>query len=351
MYKRLLLSSVSVITALLAIAAPRSLAEPSSYSIWSDSTPLNAVVDKDTKPVELGLKFRSDVDGEVSAIRFYRAVANESGYFVHLWSSTGELLGTGMAFEGQQPAPGWQTVQFYPPIPVKAKQIYIASYYVNSGRYVASEKFFENAGVDNGFLHALRNGEAGSNSTYIYGYGGGFPTQSYNSTNYWIDVVFKPKTTSIWNDSVAPSSIATFDSRAIEVGVKFKATKEGFVTGIRFYKAATNTGTHVGSLWTAGGQLIARGTFVSETTSGWQQLKFDQPIRISADAIYVASYHAPKGNYAYTLNHFASPMSNSGLQFLDGNNGVYKYGNSSFPSQTYKSSNYWVDVLYTPIVD
>ena len=334
MYKKLL-SSVTVMTALLAIAAPRSLAEPSSYSIWSDSTPLSAVVDTDTKPVELGLKFRSDVDGEVSAIRFYRAVANESGYFVHLWSSTGELLGTGMAFEGQQPAPGWQTVQFYPPIPVKAKQIYIASYYVNSGRYVASEKFFERAGVDNGFLHALRNGEVGSNSTYIYGYGGGFPTQSYNSTNYWIDVVFKPKTTSIWTDSVAPSSIATFDSRAIEVGVKFKAAKEGFVTGIRFYKA--------------GGQLIARGTFVSETASGWQQLKFDQPIRISADTIYVASYHAPKGNYAYTLNHFASPTSNSGLQFLDGNNGVYKYGNSSFPSQTYKSSNYWVDVLYTPI--
>ena len=30
------------------------------------------------------------------------------------------------------------------------------------------------------------------------------------------------------------------------------------VTGIRFYKAATNTGTHVGSLWTSTGTLLAR---------------------------------------------------------------------------------------------
>ena len=351
MKKRAVLASVSLITALLALTTSRSLAESPSYSIWSDSTPINAVIDDDNQPVELGLKFRSDVDGEISAIRFYRAVANDSGYVVNLWDSTGKLLGSGRAVEGQQPAPGWQTVQFYPPISVKAKQTYVASYYVNAGRYVVSENFFANAGVDNAFLHALRDGEAGNNSTYIYGYGGGFPTDSYKSSNYWIDVVFKPTTTSVWDDSVTPSNTATFDSQAVELGVKFKATKEGFVTGIRFYKAATNTGTHVGSLWTASGQLIARGTFVSETTSGWQQLKFDQPVRISADTTYVVSYHAPKGNYAYTHNYFANPTSNSYLQFIGGNNGVYKYGSNGFPNQSYRSSNYWVDVLYTPIAD
>jgi hypothetical protein len=351
MQNRAVLAGVSVITALLAITASRSLAEPPSYSIWSDSTPLNAVVDPDIAPVELGVKFRSDVDGEISAVRFYRAVANDSGYVVNLWTSTGQLLGQGRAVEGQQPAPGWQTVQFYPPITVKANQTYIASYYVNSGRYVVSENFFANAGVDNAFLHALRDGEAGGNSTYVYGYGGGFPTQTYKSSNYWIDVVFKPNTTSIWSDSVVPSNIATFDSSEVELGVKFKAAKEGFITGIRFYKAATNTGEHTGSLWTADGQLIARGKFVGETASGWQQLKFDQPIRIAADTTYVASYHALKGNYAYTQNYFANPTSNSSLQFTSGNNGVYKYGSMGFPSQSYRSSNYWVDVLYTPIAD
>ena len=38
---------------------------------------------------------------------------------------------------------------------------------------------------------------------------------------------------------------------AIELGVKFRADVDGFITGIRFYKGTGNTGTHIGSLWTA----------------------------------------------------------------------------------------------------
>ena len=41
--------------------------------------------------------------------------------------------------------------------------------------------------------------------------------------------------------------------------MKFKADFGGSVTGIRFYKAAANTGTHVGSLWTATGTRLAPG--------------------------------------------------------------------------------------------
>ena len=41
--------------------------------------------------------------------------------------------------------------------------------------------------------------------------------------------------------------------------MKFKADFDGTVTGIRFYKAAANTGTHIGSLWTAGGTRLAPG--------------------------------------------------------------------------------------------
>ena len=39
------------------------------------------------------------------------------------------------------------------------------------------------------------------------------------------------------------------DSSAINLGVQFTADENGFITGIRFYKGAGNTGTHVGSLW------------------------------------------------------------------------------------------------------
>ena len=52
---------------------------------------------------------------------------------------------------------------------------------------------------------------------------------------------------------------------AVEVGVKFTSDIFGTITGIRFYKASTNTGTHIGSLWTADGQRLAQATFSGET--------------------------------------------------------------------------------------
>ena len=51
------------------------------------------------------------------------------------------------------------------------------------------------------------------------------------------------------------------DRTPVELGVKFRADYDGSVTGVRFYKAAGNTGTHIGSLWTAGGQRLAQATF------------------------------------------------------------------------------------------
>ena len=42
-----------------------------------------------------------------------------------------------------------------------------------------------------------------------------------------------------------------------ELGVKFTADTSGQIVGIRFYKAAANTGTHTGNLWSAAGTLLA----------------------------------------------------------------------------------------------
>ncbi|HEY5137783.1 MAG TPA: DUF4082 domain-containing protein [Methylococcales bacterium] len=163
-----------------------------TYSLWSNLSPISA----DTNPIELGFKFRTDVDGQISVIRFYRAVPIDSGYTVHLWSVTGELLGSGVAIEGQGPTPGWQKISLYPPVSIKAGQTYIASYYTSKGLYTIIENFFNDpkASLDNGPLHALRDGEDGSNGIYTYALGGGFPTESWHSSNYWIDVEFKPTT-------------------------------------------------------------------------------------------------------------------------------------------------------------
>ncbi len=159
---------------------------------------------------------------------------------------------------------------------------------------------------------------------------------------------------SIWPSDPTPSIVDGGDTGSVELGVKFRSDTGGTITGIRFYKAATNTGTHVGNLWSVGGTRLGTATFSNETASGWQQVNFSPPVAIQANTVYVASYFAPEGHYSGDLNYFASQgVDTRPLHALAtgvaGGDGVYGYGaTSSFPTNTFKALNYWVDVLFTP---
>src|SRR5690606_16718470 len=50
-----------------------------------------------------------------------------------------------------------------------------------------------------------------------------------------------------------PTTASVNDANPIELGMRFHVTQNGSIAGIRFYKGAQNTGTHVGKLWTADG--------------------------------------------------------------------------------------------------
>jgi uncharacterized protein (TIGR03437 family) len=157
---------------------------------------------------------------------------------------------------------------------------------------------------------------------------------------------------SIWSPSTVPAVITDSDTAAVELGVKFRSTVSGYVVGVRFYKGPQNTGTHTGSLWSNFGSLLARVTFANETASGWQQALFSNPVAINADTTYVVSYQAPKGLYSSNTDYFSSTgVSNNTLRALkdgeSGGNGVYRYGQTAFPNATWRSSNYWVDVVFS----
>src|SRR5204862_4685652 len=92
----------------------------------------------------------------------------------------------------------------------------------------------------------------------------------------------------------------------IEVGVKFRSNVSGVISGIRFYKGAANTGTHTGHLWTAGGQMLAEATFVSESASGWQTVLFQNPVPVTADTTYIASYFSAGGFFAIDAGYFTN---------------------------------------------
>ena len=137
----------------------------------------------------------------------------------------------------------------------------------------------------------------------------------------------------------------------VELGVKFTADISGFVTGVRFYKSAANTGVHSGSLWSSAGVLLATANFSGESASGWQSVTFSSPVAVTAGATYVASYHTTTGHYAATAQGFATAFDAVPLHAPSspsvGGNGVYMYGASSFPNQTYNATNYWVDVTFS----
>src|SRR5258706_12712785 len=111
----------------------------------------------------------------------------------------------------------------------------------------------------------------------------------------------------IWPNTAVPAVIDVGPDVPVELGVTFRSNTNGNITGVRFYKGPNNTGTHLGSLWTSTGTLLARATFANETASGWQQVNFSTPVAISANTLYVASYHTnTNGHFSITSNYFAT---------------------------------------------
>lgn len=392
-------------------------------------------------PLELGMKFMADRDGQITGVRYYKSAPNTGVHVGSLWSSTGQLLAQAMFIN--ETSSGWQQAQFSSPIGITANTVYVISYH-SSGAYSYDDNYFAMA-VSNPPLSA----PAGSSGNGVYSWGASstFPATSAGGRNYWVDVVFatEANTASLASIDVTPSNptvssgahqqftatghysdsttkditlqvtwssgttsvasitaagLATavasgnsqitatsgsvtgsttltvsssppppppptggytlFNSTSIpavlygnafwpiELGMRFTADRSGLVTGVRFYKSSSNTAIHVGSLWSSSGQLMAQATFTGETANGWQQVQFSSPVTITANTIYVVSYHSG-GAYSYDDNYFNVPVSNPPLTALPASsgNGVYASGPvSTFPSSSGNGRNYWVDVVF-----
>ncbi|WP_309238603.1 DUF4082 domain-containing protein [Actinoplanes aureus] len=457
--KKALVACLILLAGLLSVPEAAAAA-PCPCSIWSSTAVPANPSDSDTAAVELGVKFRSDTDGFVTGVRFYKGSGNTGTHIGHLWNASGTNLGT-VTFTGET-ASGWQTATFATPIAISANTTYVASYYAPNGRYASDDGAFASAGVDNAPLHALRDGVDGANGVYRYGTGGGFPTNTWQSANYWVDVVFENNATdtapptvtgttpaagatgvattttvsatlneplqtgtaalalraggtavtgtttydaatrtvtftpsavlatatvytatvsgardtagntmtafswsfttldtagsacpcTIWPSTATPATAAVADNSAVELGVKFRSNTAGYITGLRFYKGSGNTGTHTGSLWNTGGTRLSTVTFTGETATGWQTATLPNPVPITANTTYVASYHTDVGFYSITNSGLSAAVTRGPLTALasgaSGGNGVYRYGASAYPTSTFQSTNYWVDVVFNP---
>jgi hypothetical protein len=407
--------------------------------------PTNVTVN-DPQSVELGVKFQASVTGLVSGIRFYKGPQNTGPHTGELWTASGTRLAT-VTFTNET-ASGWQEANFSSPVLITAGTTYVASYHTSSGDYSGDGNFFTSA-VTNQSLTALSNATS-VNGLYAYGSGPLFPTNSFQATNYYVDVVFNgtpdqavagavgglstaentalsiPASTLLANDidtagnplsvtgvsnavngsvtynsgtqtvtftpnagyvgpanftysigdgkgatatgnvslgvnypvsaqslffpTDTPGTVTANDPSAVELGVKFQAATNGEITAIRFYKGPSNTGTHIGDLWSSSGTLLATATFTNETASGWQQANLSTPVMTTAGTTYIASYHTSSGDYSADANYFSTAHANGALTALANStsaDGVYAYGaGSTFPTNSFGATNYWVDVVF-----
>jgi hypothetical protein len=421
--------------------------------------PLGAAAE-DT-PIEVGMKIQPSEDGFITALRFYKQTNNTGRHVGHLWASSGTQLAEA-EFTGET-ASGWQVAVLPNPIPVVKDATYVTSYYATNGRYAFSPGFFFGT-VGQPPLTAPGTG----NGVYRYG-ASGFPTESWNGTNYWVDATFdrdqpgdtRPpqvssstpasdatgvsagaKVTATFDEPVDPLTVnsgsfalkdaasvgvpanvaydaatrtatltpsaplqygktytatlkggatgvadpdgnrlaadrtwsfstaaqcpctlfASTDAPAgqatkdqpIEVGVRFTPGEDGFITSLRFYKQSNNTGTHVGHLWSAGGQLLAAATYRNETASGWQEAELENPVAVTKDTTYISSYHSSAGYFAFEPGGLQAginrPPMRAPASTSQAGNGVFRYGASGFPDQSFNATNYWVDATFQRVI-
>ena len=130
-----------------------------------------------------------------------------------------------------------------------------------------------------------------------------------------------------------------------ELGVKVTVDQPMLLSSIRFYKDDRETGVHTGTVWTASGSKLATVIFSNETASGWQTQALATPLQLQPGSVYVISVNV-NAYYVATSAGLTTQISSGPLHSVaDGANGVYGLFAGDFPSQTWNSNNYFVDVL------
>jgi hypothetical protein len=146
--------------------------------------------------------------------------------------------------------------------------------------------------------------------------------------------------------TATPQTTVQNDNNAVTLGVKFQASTAGNITGIRFFRGATNSTGYTVALYTASGTKIGTASTPSDTCTVpcWENVNFSSPIAISANTLYTAAYFVSTGQYAGNENSMASGYQVPPLS-VPVNGGVYIYGSTiAFPTQTYNYTNYYTDV-------
>ncbi|QQQ73831.1 DUF4082 domain-containing protein [Saccharothrix sp. 6-C] len=123
-------------------------------------------------PLELGLRFRVDRPLSITHISTWRN--GETPSAVRLWRGDGTLLAA-------LPNGG----VFPTPVPVEPGVEYVASFTSPRGRYATTEDVFPATVVKAPLVLPAHAG--------VYSYDGGFPTETWHDSHYWVSPLFQAR--------------------------------------------------------------------------------------------------------------------------------------------------------------
>jgi hypothetical protein len=248
-------------------------------TVFPDTATPSILNSGDPSALELGAKFRTTKAANAVGVRFYKSTANIGTHLGRIWSSTGTLLASGTF--SNETASGWQTLTFANPIPLAANTTYVVSYYAPSGGYSADSGYFAAQGAGLPPVQELQSNTSGGNGVYRYGAGGGFPSQSYNDTNYWVDPIVDTAAASTTPPTVTSTS-PTANATGVALTSPVKAT----------FSAPIDTSTLTFTLKTPAGSTVQADTSY-DVSSKTATLTPDTPL--IAATTYQVSVQATDG--------------------------------------------------------
>lgn len=289
------------------------------------------LTDADSNSIELGLRFRSRVDGMILGIRFYKGPGNTGNHSGSLWTAAGTRLST-VTFRNET-AKGWQTATFTKPITIQKNRTYVASYFAPKGKYSVTERAFARP-YTRGDLTIPAGGG-------VYSYGtGGFPRNTHHDSNYFVDVVYRAT-----GSSTGPSTIPSSPTPSASPSPSKPAVPVATAPATSRSAPPVTTALSLPRIPWEGGSSYWK-QFPATDTAGWNDPSFFpivvwyNGISSNSEAIYDKSV----GINTYIGMSDTTPYS------LFKDNGVYWIGGKLNSSFTNQSSN-WVGNFLDDEVD
>lgn len=212
----------------------------------------------DTPPADLNIDNGAAISTAVSFIVasnrtiyawwFWVPTTNTGTYTLELWEITGDddpgpaagtLLASKAVASGGVTAGQYNRVNLDTPVAVVTTKAYRANRHASSGRYVRTANAFASAGISNGGITLIQSGTnpggifAGvlRNGTFREAAAGNYPSQSFLTADYHIDVDDEDDAVAPVDATLAATTVAPVGALTMTNVISYSATFDAIVPG------------------------------------------------------------------------------------------------------------------------